>query len=160
MKALVYNGRGQRSWETAPNPTIGAETDAIVKIDSATICGTELHILKGDLPEVEPGTVLGHEAVGTVVETGAAVTTLKAGDRVLVSCITSCGRCRFCKEGRYGLCIGGGGWILGHLVNGLQAELRGFRSRTRPSTSSSPTSRTSRPCSSRTSCRPHTRSEC
>jgi alcohol dehydrogenase len=122
MKALVYNGPGQRSWETAPDPTIGAETDAIVKIDSATVCGTDLHILKGDVPEVEPGIVLGHEAVGTVVETGAAVTTLKAGDRVLVSCITSCGRCRFCKEGRYGLCIGGGGWILGHLVNGLQAE--------------------------------------
>jgi alcohol dehydrogenase len=122
MKALVYNGPGERSWEAVADPRIEAETDAIVKIDSATICGTDLHILKGDVPEVEPGTILGHEAVGTVVETGAAVTTLKADDRVLVSCITSCGRCRFCKEGRYGLCSGGGGWILGHLVNGLQAE--------------------------------------
>jgi alcohol dehydrogenase len=122
MKALVYSGPGHRSWEAVPDPAIQAETDAIVKIDSATICGTDLHILKGDVPEVEPGTVLGHEAVGTVVETGAAVTTLEAGDRVLVSCITSCGRCRFCKEGHYGLCIGGGGWILGHLVNGVQAE--------------------------------------
>src|SRR6266508_590058 len=122
MKALVYGGPGHRSWETWRDPTIQAETDAIVKIDSATICGTDLHILKGDVPEVEPGTILGHEAVGTVVETGAAVTTLEAGDRVLVSCITSCGRCRFCKEGHYGLCIGGGGWILGHIVNGLQAE--------------------------------------
>src|SRR5438034_6609834 len=79
--------------------------------------------MKGDVPEVTPGTILGHEAVGTVVETGDAVTTLAPGDRVLVSCITSCGRCRFCKEGRYGLCIGGGGWIFGHLINGLQAEL-------------------------------------
>ena len=74
------------------------------------------------MPEVQPGTILGHEAVGTVVEIGAAVTTLELGDRVLVSCITSCGRCRFCKEGRYGLCTGGGGWIFGHLIDGLQAE--------------------------------------
>ena len=87
-----------------------------------TICGTDLHILKGDVPEVRPGTVLGHEAVATVVETGAAVTTIRPGDRVLVSCITSCGRCRYCKEGHYGLCTGGGGWIFGHLIDGLQAE--------------------------------------
>ncbi len=123
MKALVFHGPGQRSWDTVPDPTIMAETDAIVRIDTATICGTDLHILKGDVPEVEPGTVLGHEAVGTVVETGKAVTTLQAGDRVLVSCITSCGRCRFCREGHYGLCTGGGGWILGHLIDGLQGEL-------------------------------------
>ena len=123
MKALVFHGPGQRSWDTVPDPSIMAETDAIVRIDTATICGTDLHILKGDVPEVEPGTVLGHEAVGTVVETGKAVTTLQAGDRVLVSCITSCGRCRFCREGHYGLCTGGGGWILGHLIDGLQGEL-------------------------------------
>jgi alcohol dehydrogenase len=123
MKALVFHGPGQRSWDTVPDPSIIAETDAIVRIDTATICGTDLHILKGDVPEVEPGTVLGHEAVGTVVETGKAVTTLQAGDRVLVSCITSCGRCRFCREGHYGLCTGGGGWILGHLIDGLQGEL-------------------------------------
>lgn len=122
MKALVYQGPAERSWESAPDPTIHAETDAVVKIDLATICGTDLHILKGDVPTVEPGTILGHEAIGTVVEKGSAVTTVETGDRVLVSCITSCGRCRFCKEGQYGLCIGGGGWILGHLVNGLQAE--------------------------------------
>jgi alcohol dehydrogenase len=122
MKALVFHGPGQRSWEDVPEPKIEEPTDAIVRIDSATICGTDLHILKGDVPEVTPGTILGHEAVGTVVETGTAVTTLRAGDRVLVSCITSCGRCRFCKEGHYGLCTGGGGWIFGHLINGLQAE--------------------------------------
>src|SRR5690349_3911346 len=122
MKALVYHGPGQRAWEDVPDPTIQAPTDAIVRIDSSTICGTDLHILKGDVPEVTPGTILGHEAVGTVVEVGDAVTTLEPGDRVLVSCITSCGRCRFCKEGRYGLCTGGGGWIFGHLIDGLQAE--------------------------------------
>jgi len=123
MKALVYHGPGERSWDSVPDPAIQEPTDAIVRIDSSTICGTDLHILKGDVPEVQPGTVLGHEAVGTVVEVGDAVTTLVPGDRVLVSCITSCGRCRFCKEGRYGLCTGGGGWIFGHLIDGLQAEL-------------------------------------
>jgi len=122
MKALVYHGPGQRAWEDVPDPKIEEPTDAIVRIDSSTICGTDLHILKGDVPEVEPGTILGHEAVGTVIETGGAVTTLEPGDRVLVSCITSCGRCRFCKEARYGLCTGGGGWIFGHLIDGLQAE--------------------------------------
>jgi alcohol dehydrogenase len=123
MKALVYHGPGERTWELVPDPTIIEPTDAVVRIDSSTICGTDLHILKGDVPAVKPGTILGHEAVGTVVEVGAAVTTIAVGDRVLVSCITSCGRCRFCKEGHYGLCIGGGGWIFGHLIDGLQAEL-------------------------------------
>jgi alcohol dehydrogenase len=122
MKALVYHGPGQKDWETKADPTILAPSDAIVRIDSSTICGTDLHILKGDVPGVQPGTVLGHEAVGTIVDTGSAVTTLAEGDRVLVSCITSCGRCRFCKEGHYGLCTGGGGWIFGHLIDGLQAE--------------------------------------
>src|SRR3954447_422829 len=123
MQALVYNGPGDKAWTTKPDPSIVDATDAIVQIDSSTICGTDLHILKGDVPEVKPGTVLGHEAVGTIDETGAAVTTLNEGDRVLVSCITSCGRCRFCREGHYGLCTGGGGWIFGHLIDGLQAEL-------------------------------------
>jgi alcohol dehydrogenase len=122
MRALVYHGPGLKSWDTVANPTIQFPTDAIVKIDTATICGTDLHILKGDVPAVKPGTILGHEAVGTIVETGAAVTNFQIGDHVLVSCITSCGRCRFCKEGRYGQCTGGGGWIFGHLINGLQAE--------------------------------------
>jgi alcohol dehydrogenase len=122
VKALVYHGPGERAWEAVPDPSIVDATDAIVQIDSSTICGTDLHILKGDVPEVRPGTVLGHEAVGTVVQTGSAVSTLTEGDRVLVSCITSCGRCRFCREGHYGLCTGGGGWIFGHLIDGLQAE--------------------------------------
>jgi len=122
MKALVYHGPGLRSWDTVVNPTIQLPTDAIVKIDTATICGTDLHILKGDVPAVKPGTILGHEAVGTIVETGAAVTNFQIGDHVLVSCITSCGHCRFCKEGRYGQCTGGGGWIFGHKIDGLQAE--------------------------------------
>jgi alcohol dehydrogenase len=122
MKGLIYEGPGRRSWATKPDPTIQDPTDVIVRIDSSTICGTDLHILKGDVPEVEPGTILGHEAVGTVVEVGAAVTTLAPDDRVLVSCITSCGRCAYCREGHYGLCTGGGGWIFGHLIDGLQAE--------------------------------------
>ncbi len=122
MKSLVYHGPGQRSWDTVDDPTILDPTDAIVRIDTSTICGTDLHILKGDVPETTPGTVLGHEAVGTIQEVGAGVTTVAPGDRVLMSCVSSCGRCRFCKEGRYGQCLGGGGWIFGHLINGLQAE--------------------------------------
>jgi alcohol dehydrogenase len=122
MQALVYHGPGERAWESVPDPTIQEPADVVVRIDSTTICGTDLHILKGDVPEVEPGTILGHEAVGTVVAAGSAVTTVAEGDRVLVSCITSCGRCRFCKEAKYGLCTGGGGWIFGHLIDGLQAE--------------------------------------
>ena len=92
MNALVYHGPGRRAWEDVPDSKIKEPTDAIVRIESSTICGTDLHILKGDVPEVTPGTILGHEALGTVVEIGGAVTTLEPGDRVLVSCITSCGR--------------------------------------------------------------------
>ena len=122
MKALVYHGPGQRSWDEVPDPVIEQPTDIVVRIETSTICGSDLHILKGDVPETKPGTILGHEAVGIVIEKGAAVSTLELGDRVLLSCITSCGRCRFCKEARYGLCTGGGGWIFGHLIDGLQAE--------------------------------------
>jgi alcohol dehydrogenase len=122
MKALIYHGPGQRSWDTVDDPTIVDPTDVVVRIDSSTICGTDLHILKGDVPETTPGTALGHEAVGTVQEIGTNVSTVAVGDRVLMSCISACGRCRFCKEGHYGQCLGGGGWIFGHLINGLQAE--------------------------------------
>jgi len=122
MKALVYHGPGQRGWDTVEDPTIIDPTDIIVRIDTTTICGTDLHILKGDVPEVTPGTILGHEGVGTVQEVGGGVTTVGPGDRVLMSCVSACGRCRYCKEGRYGQCLGGGGWIFGHLINGVQAE--------------------------------------
>jgi alcohol dehydrogenase len=122
MKALVYHGPGQRGWDTVADPTIIDPTDIVVRIDTSTICGSDLHILKGDVPETTPGTVLGHEAVGTVQEIGVGVSTVAAGDRVLLSCISSCGRCRYCKESRYGQCLGGGGWIFGHTINGLQAE--------------------------------------
>ena len=122
MKALVYHGPGSKAWEEVPDPRIVADTDAIVRVDTVTICGTDLHILKGDVPEVTPGRILGHEAVGTVEATGSAVKNLHRGDRVLVSCITACGSCRFCRERHYGLCSGGGGWILGHLIDGTQAE--------------------------------------
>ncbi|MGA2521482.1 MAG: zinc-dependent alcohol dehydrogenase family protein [Acidimicrobiales bacterium] len=123
MKAIVYHGPGNMSWEDVADPVLVDDTDAIVRVDTTTICGTDLHILKGDVPAVTPGRILGHEAVGTVVEVGSGVKSVARGDRVLVSCITSCGRCRFCREGRYGQCLGGGGWILGHLIDGTQAEL-------------------------------------
>ena len=122
MRALVYHGPGQKAWEEAPTPSILHDTDAIVRVDAVTICGTDLHILKGDVPAVTDGRILGHEAVGTVEAVGAGVKTVKVGDRVLVSCITSCGVCRFCRERRYGQCLGGGGWILGHKIDGTQAE--------------------------------------
>ena len=122
MKALVYHGPGQKAWEDVPKPTLESDTDAIVRVDAVTICGTDLHILKGDVPAVTDGRILGHEAVGTVEAVGNGVKTVKAGDRVLVSCITACGTCRFCREARYGQCLGGGGWILGHKIDGTQAE--------------------------------------
>ncbi|MEU4518894.1 zinc-dependent alcohol dehydrogenase family protein [Amycolatopsis sp. NPDC024027] len=122
MKALVYDGPGRRSWTDHADPTITAPTDAVVRIDAVTICGTDLHILKGDVPTVDRGRILGHEAVGTVVETGSAVSSVKAGDRVLVSCISACGRCEYCRVAAYGQCLGGGGWILGHRIDGVQAE--------------------------------------
>ncbi|MGW3176483.1 zinc-dependent alcohol dehydrogenase family protein [Streptomyces sp. NPDC001153] len=122
MKGFVFHGPGQASWQDVPDPAVKEPTDAIVKVGAVTICGTDLHILKGDVPEVRSGTVLGHEAVGEIVEVGSDVRTVRPGDRVLMSCITSCGRCRFCRDGSYGQCRGGGGWILGHLVDGTQAE--------------------------------------
>ncbi|MGY3205906.1 zinc-dependent alcohol dehydrogenase family protein [Streptomyces sp. TE5632] len=122
MKGYVFHGPGQASWEEVPDPGIKEPTDAIVRVDAVTICGTDLHILKGDVPEVRPGTVLGHEAVGEIVEVGSDVRTVRPGDRVLVSCISACGRCRYCRESMYGQCRGGGGWILGHLIDGTQAE--------------------------------------
>ncbi|HEY7134118.1 MAG TPA: alcohol dehydrogenase catalytic domain-containing protein [Acidimicrobiia bacterium] len=122
MHALVYHGPDDKRWEQVPDPKIIDDTDAIVRVDTATICGTDLHILHGDVPEVEPGRVLGHEAVGTVVETGVAVRAVRPGDHVLMSCISACGACTFCRRGRYGQCRGGGGWLLGHLVDGVQAD--------------------------------------
>ena len=122
MRALVYHGPDQKAWEEVPDPEITDDGDAIVRIDTVTICGTDLHILKGDVPEVRPGRILGHEAVGTVIEPGDGVHTLAGGDRVLISCISACGTCRFCREGRYGQCLGFGGWILGHKIDGTQAE--------------------------------------
>jgi alcohol dehydrogenase len=105
-----------------PDPSVVEPTDAVIQVDTVTICGTDLHILDGDVPEVEEGRILGHEAVGTIVATGSAVTTVRPGDRVLASCISACGRCWYCRTGMYGQCLGGGGWVLGHLINGVQAE--------------------------------------
>jgi alcohol dehydrogenase len=121
MKALVYHGPGKRSWEDKPKPVVKEPTDAVVKIARTTICGTDLHILKGDVPAVTDGRILGHEGVGVVEEVGPAVSTFRPGDRVLISCITSDGKCEACKKGMYSHCASGG-WILGHLIDGTQAE--------------------------------------
>jgi alcohol dehydrogenase len=122
MHALVYHGPGQKAWEEVPDPVLIDDTDAIVQVEATTICGSDLHILKGDVAEVTDGRILGHEAVGTVVAVGLSVKNRRPGDRVLVSCITACGSCDFCRQARYGQCTGGGGWILGHLIDGTQAE--------------------------------------
>ena len=122
MNALVYHGPGQKALEEKPKPTLQSPTDAIVRITTTTICGTDLHILKGDVPEVTDGRILGHEGVGVVEAVGESVSSFKPGDRVLISCITSCGRCGNCKKGMYSHCENGGGWILGHLIDGTQAE--------------------------------------
>lgn len=121
MKALVYHGPNKKTLEERPIPDIAAPTDAIVKILKTTICGTDLHILKGDVPTCEPGRILGHEGVGVVEKTGAGVTAFKKGDHVLISCITSCGKCDYCRKGMYSHCSDGG-WILGHRIDGTQAE--------------------------------------
>jgi alcohol dehydrogenase len=121
MKALVYGGPGKIALEERAKPEIAAMTDAIVRITRTTICGTDLHILKGDVPTCLPGRVLGHEGVGVVEEVGAAVSSFAPGDHVLVSCITSCGRCEPCRRGLYSHCADGG-WILGNTIDGTQAE--------------------------------------
>jgi alcohol dehydrogenase len=121
MKALVYHGPNNKLWEEKPKPVIQQPTDAIVRITKTTICGTDLHILKGDVPEVIDGRILGHEGVGVIEEIGNSVTSFKKGDRVIISCISSCGKCDYCKRGMYSHCENGG-WILGHLIDGTQAE--------------------------------------
>ena len=128
MKALVYHGPGRKAWEEVPDPTLQDPTDVIAKVDTTTICGTDLHILKGDVPAVTEGRILGHEGVGTVTEVGSAVSTVKVGDRVIISCISACGACSYCHQGLYAHCLAdegasGIGWIFGHLIDGTQAEL-------------------------------------
>ena len=128
MKALVYHGPGKKAWEEVPDPQIQQPTDIVVRIDTTTICGTDLHILKGDVPAVAEGRILGHEGVGTVTEVGSAVSTVAVGDRVLISCISACGACSYCHQGLYAHCLAdegasGIGWIFGHLIDGTQAEL-------------------------------------
>ncbi len=121
MKALVYRGDGKKGYEDRPKPRISAPTDAIVKITKTTICGTDLHILKGDMPSVEPGRILGHEGVGVIDEVGSGVTAFKRGDRVLISCVTSDGSCVYCRKLMFSHCVNGG-WILGNTIDGTQAE--------------------------------------
>jgi alcohol dehydrogenase len=125
MKALVYrtsgHGPGRPSWEDKPYPSIKEAGDAIVRITTTTICGTDLHILKGDVPTVTDGRVLGHEGIGVIEQIGAGVTEFKVGDKVIISCITSCTKCQFCRRGMPSHCIHGG-WILGNRIEGTQAE--------------------------------------
>jgi alcohol dehydrogenase len=121
MKALVYHGPGKRALEEKPKPKIKNSTDAIIRITKTTICGTDLHIMKGDVPEVIEGLILGHEGVGVIEEVGQGVSNFKVGNKVLISCITSCGSCEACKKGMYSHCETGG-WILGHMIDGTQAE--------------------------------------
>jgi alcohol dehydrogenase len=120
MKALVYHGPGRKSLDERPMPKLMSATDAIVRVTRTTICGTDLHILKGDVPTCEPGRILGHEGVGVIEQVGAAVSTFKPGDHVLISCITSCGKCDYCRRGMYSHCTTGG-WILGNRIDGTQA---------------------------------------
>ena len=127
MKALVFHGPGKKSWEEVPDPTIVNGTDVIVQVDTTTICGTDLHILKGDVPAVQEGRILGHEGVGTIVEVGSAVSRLAVGDRVIISCVSSCGSCSYCQQRLPSHCLAdegtsGVGWIFGHLIDGTQAE--------------------------------------
>src|ERR1700723_1064701 len=121
MKALVYRGPDKKALEDHVRPDLSAPTDAIVRITKTTICGTDLHILKGDVPTCKPGRILGHEGVGVIDQIGPAVTAFKPGDRVLISCITACGRCEYCRRGMYSHCTTGG-WILGNEIDGTQAE--------------------------------------
>jgi alcohol dehydrogenase len=127
MKALVYHGPGLKSWDEVPDPTITQPTDVIVKMTATTICGTDLHILKGDVPEVEAGRILGHEGIGVITEVGSSVTELSVGDRVILACVSSCGKCSNCRKGLYSHCrnpegVAGIGWIFGYLIDGTQAE--------------------------------------
>jgi alcohol dehydrogenase len=122
MKALVFHGPGRRAWEDRPKPAIRDAADAIVRVTMSTICGTDLHILKGDVPTVTDGRILGHEGVGVVETVGQAVSNFHVGDRVLISCITACGKCEFCRKGMPSHCKDGG-WILGNTIDGTQAEV-------------------------------------
>jgi alcohol dehydrogenase len=127
MKALVYKGPGEKSWEEVPEPGIQRPTDVIVKMIATTICGTDLHILKGDVPAVTAGRILGHEGIGVITEIGSGVTQLAVGDRVILACVSSCGQCSNCRRGLYSHCLNpegaaGIGWIFGHLIDGTQAE--------------------------------------
>ena len=128
VNALIYKGPGQKGWDVVPDPKIEQPTDVIVTMVATTICGTDLHILKGDVPEVEVGRILGHEGIGVIREIGEGVSRLSVGDRVILSCVSSCGRCSYCRLGIYGHCLdpegmAGIGWILGYMIDGTQAEL-------------------------------------
>ncbi len=163
MKALVYKGPNQKVWEDVPNPAIAHPTDVIVKMVATTICGTDLHILKGDVPEVKAGRILGHEGIGVITEIGSGVTQLAVGDRVILSCVSSCGKCSNCRKGLYSHCldpegVAGIGWIFGYMIDGTQRSTFGCRSRRTPSIRCRRGSRMRRASCSPTSCPPGSRS--
>ena len=163
MKALVYHGPGQKAWEDVPDAAIQEPTDVVVRVNTTTICGTDLHILHGDVAAVTDGRILGHEAVGTVTEAGEAVKGFGVGDRVLVPAITKCGRCEYCQRGMPSHCqtVGGIGWIFGHLIDGTQAEsVRVPYADTSLYAIPAQRHATSRPSSWPTRCRPAMRSGC
>ena len=121
MKALIYQGPEKKALEERPKPTIVNPTDALIKVKKTTICGTDLHILKGDVPTCAPGRILGHEGIGIVEAVGSGVSQFEPDDKVIISCITSCGKCEYCRRGMYSHCVNGG-WILGNAIDGTQAE--------------------------------------
>ena len=123
MKAVVYKGNGEIALEDRPIPKILDDRDAIIKVTLTTICSSDIHIKHGAVPRAVPGTILGHEFVGRVVETGSAVKKIKPGDRVSVNVETFCGECFFCKRGFVNNCTDpDGGWALGCRIDGGQAE--------------------------------------
>ncbi|WP_396134693.1 alcohol dehydrogenase catalytic domain-containing protein [Cellulomonas sp. ATA003] len=163
MKALVYHGPGRTGWEEVPDPVVIEPTDAVVRIDTTTICGTDLHILKGDVPAVTAGRILGHEGVGTVLEVGDSVHNVAAGDRVIISCISACGRCTYCRAGIPSHCLAGegqrgSGGSSATSSTAPRPRWSACRSRTPPCTGCPTACRTRRPCCCRTSSRPASRS--
>ena len=165
MKALVYHGPNHKSWDDVPDPQLIDATDAVVQVDTTTICGTDLHILKGDVPAVTEGRILGHEGVGTVVQIGSSVRNHVVGDRVIISCVSACGTCTYCRSANPSHCLAeegasGIGWILGHLIDGTQAEMVRIPFADNSLYPLPDGSRTSPRCCSQTSSRPGSRSAC
>src|SRR6202049_3213875 len=121
MRALLFHGQNQIAIENVPVPRAGVG-EAVIRVTLTTICGTDIHILKGEY-KVRPGLVIGHEPVGVIHELGEGVTGYREGERVLVGAITPCGQCSDCLSGHWAQCGGPiGGWKFGNTIHGAQAE--------------------------------------